>query len=1317
MDTPQDISVGAQVQSVVHVVAEPEQASVSATPSATASAPPVTPTPAAPAGSVSHASTRKFGPTWELKYAISVTERDPIAGSPVRAKCLMCETFDKEAQAGAKRKRTSRIRHFTAPWRPDNMKRHMEQQHPSRWSEYQKLGDNEKRVFFTSSHPLREHSALASTGGDVAPVTSDLTPTPTVSAVARQSRAFLIDKNIVEDLIGDILFGATGGDRRNAWNVPVTFILQEDGNLDSDGARVDFNEARYIARVGSLLEFNTCLKYVSMGVSFPQVVSLFQQTAEETGMDASMNSVRFTQQQLAILCRVACAVNFQTLKDALRGVWAFAIALERGNGAGSPFLDVRVRFEQDGRLHDYHLVAVPIREEMPQASEHQTEVVVKCLDVVAPAWKTQLIGISTNGSTTKMTSCTRALVNRFTVECVATIFCDWGAVEQFEHVVQEAFNTLCNKRFVSVLTALTGYLRRQRALINDMNGDMCPKFEEGQWRSIAKALKWFSEKRARLIKFIKETQVACAPGMEWWITVLAVNNIMDRVNLTLSQLRGPITQTSLRREDYLAKLVTDLAEMTGATGPLTAPSLSCAVLAFPEDAAAQQLVPDLVMMQKIEEEEREEREARQAKEKQSEQPAEVTGKKIAKLDSLLEKASLYSSFLSSNMATAATAADGNEIVEEEETPVKGKRKRAKRSASKQKKTKTGVDKLREVQEDTALGHSQNNQFKQPRLLTGGTLRDYQLEGIRWLCNLFENGLNGILADEMGLGKTIQVIGLLAHLKALGVRGPHLIVAPLSTLMNWATEFRKWAPSMPVVVYHGQKHVRRAMRREKLNRKHMHDVDFPVIISSYEVMLSDAKSFSSSGFVWKYMIIDEGHRLKNMNCRLVRELKRARSENRLLLTGTPLQNNLTELWSLLNFILPDVFDDLELFESWFSFTHDAAATAAAHNEQIATQDVLHGDKKLEVITKLHEILRPFLLRRLKVDVVKEMPSKTEIFVYCPMTELQRTYQKMIKDGTLAKAMEQKYGESQARNIFQTKTLRNQVSHQRKCCLHPYLFDEPLSATGEVTTDENIVRVSGKMLVLDRMLQELKRKGHKVLIFSQMTRMLDIMEDYIRMREYSYCRLDGSTHLNERVEQMERFNKIAAGTSTTYDEDNIFIFMLSTRAGGLGINLIAADTVIFFDSDWNPQQDNQAMDRCHRIGQKREIIVYRLVSENSFEDRMNQRSFEKRKLERVVIQRGEFKQNNFGPRSAAITNAELEGLLKDDVQIRKGVESGGIPAEELDHILDRELVVKSFVNRTRDVSNDKTTSSDGLLGFKGKGYEVAENAPTSTMDSFA
>ncbi|KAF4046688.1 Helicase conserved C-terminal domain [Phytophthora infestans] len=739
---------------------------------------------------------------------------------------------------------------------------------------------------------------------------------------------------------------------------------------------------------------------------------------------------------------------------------------------------------------------------------------------------------------------------------------------------------------------------------------------------------------------------------------------------------------------------------------------------FPDDAVAQQSMPDLVALEKIEEEERKEREVRAAKEAVKAEPVEVTGEKIAKLDSLLEKASLYSSFLFSNMDSAATVSDvvKAEEEEEEEQPTKGKRKRGKKTSQEvNKKTKKGVDKLRKVQGDASLDTRQQPQkveFEQPKLLTGGTLRDYQLEGIRWLCNLFENGLNGILADEMGLGKTIQVIGLLAHLKALGVRGPHLIVAPLSTLMNWANEFRKWAPSMPVVIYHGTKQERKEMRKNALNRKKKSDVNFPVVISSYEVMISDARAFSSSGFVWKYMVIDEGHRLKNMDCKLVRELKRGRSENRLLLTGTPLQNNLTELWSLLNFILPDVFDDLELFESWFSFTPDAVATAAATGESVAAQDVLQGEKKVEVIGKLHEILRPFLLRRLKVDVVEEMVSKTEIFVYCSMTPMQREYYQMIRDGTLAKAMEEKYGKFQAQKAFNTTTLRNKMMQLRKCCLHPYLFDEPLTAGGDVVTDERMIETSGKLSILDRMLRQLKRKGHKVLIFSQMTRMMDILEDYFRMREYSYCRLDGSTKLMDRVDQMEKFNKVSAGSGSANDDDNVFVFMLSTRAGGLGINLIAADTVIFYDSDWNPQQDNQAMDRCHRIGQKNEIIVYRLVTENSFEDRMTQRAFEKRKLERVVIQRGGFKERTTPAESAKLTNTELEDLLRDDVEIRQGVESGGITDDELNQILDRELVVKSFVK----TSKEENAKASGVIPLKGDGYEVVDNAPAS-MESFA
>ncbi|KAK1931995.1 ATP-dependent DNA helicase DDM1 [Phytophthora citrophthora] len=742
--------------------------------------------------------------------------------------------------------------------------------------------------------------------------------------------------------------------------------------------------------------------------------------------------------------------------------------------------------------------------------------------------------------------------------------------------------------------------------------------------------------------------------------------------------------------------------------------------AFPDDTGAQQAMPDLVALEKIEEEERKERREREAKEAPAEEESEqVTGEKIAKLDSLLEKASLYSSFLFSNMESAATVSEVAEVEEEDEITT-GKRKRSKKSSKdSKKKARKGVDKLREVQGDTAMDTRKQPKkvaFKHPKLMTGGTLRDYQLEGIRWMCNLFENGLNGILADEMGLGKTIQVIGLLAHLKALGVRGPHLIVAPLSTLMNWATEFRKWAPSMPVVIYHGTKQERMLMRKNELSSAKRNDVDFPVVISSYEVMLSDSRSFSRSRFVWKYMVIDEGHRLKNMDCKLVRELKRGRSENRLLLTGTPLQNNLTELWSLLNFILPDVFDDLELFESWFSFTPDAVANAAAAGESVAAQDVLQGEKKVEVIAKLHEILRPFLLRRLKVDVVKEMVSKTEIFVYCSMTPMQREYYNMICDGTLADAMEQKYGKFQAHKKFNTRTLRNKMMHLRKCCLHPYLFDEPLSAKGDVVTDERIVQNSGKLKVLDRMLKELKRKGHKVLIFSQMTNVLDILEDFLLMREYSYCRLDGNTKLEDRVDQMEKFNKVSAGSTSSNDEDNVFVFMLSTRAGGLGINLIAADTVIFYDSDWNPQQDNQAMDRCHRIGQKNEIIVYRLVTENSFEDRMTQRAFEKRKLERVVIQRGGFKQREMPEENAKLTNSELELLLKDDVEIRAGVESGGISGDELNQLLDRELVVRSFVKHTRD-ENEASVSSE-VIPFKGKGYEVVENASASMeMESFA
>ncbi|CAK4197637.1 unnamed protein product [Aphanomyces euteiches] len=531
-------------------------------------------------------------------------------------------------------------------------------------------------------------------------------------------------------------------------------------------------------------------------------------------------------------------------------------------------------------------------------------------------------------------------------------------------------------------------------------------------------------------------------------------------------------------------------------------------------------------------------------------------KRVEKLDSLLEKAGAYSKFLMSNMEPVAIEP---EVVES--TPSKKRKGRPG-------KVKDGASKLQKINENQAAAHSVSEmKFKQPSLFTGGTLRSYQLEGIQWMCNLFENGLNGILADEMGLGKTVQVIGMLAQLKAKGVRGPYLVVAPLSTLSNWYNEFKKFTPTIPAIIYHGNNHERKQIRMHQLKRGTQSNPDFPVIITSYEVIIRDASSFNAMGYTWKFMIIDEGHRLKNMNCLLMKELKKCRSENRLLLSGTPLQNNLSELWSLLNFLLPDVFDDLALFQT-------------------------------------------------------SMPS----------------------------------------------TLRNMAMQLRKCCNHPYMFDEDTDASGNVVTGEHLVQAAGKLQVMDSMLKQLLKKGHKVLIFSQMTRVLDILEDFMLLRRYQYCRLDGQTHFTERQRSMDAFNDPNGGLQ---------IFLLSTRAGGLGINLTGADTVILYDSDWNPHQDNQAQDRCHRIGQTKDVVVYRLITENSFENRMLQRANAKRTLERVVLSRGEFSSASGGSRQANLTMEELESLLQDDIQIRQEA-TGGISEDELAFICDREQKAKDITS---------------------------------------
>ncbi|XP_036161624.1 probable global transcription activator SNF2L1 isoform X6 [Myotis myotis] len=476
----------------------------------------------------------------------------------------------------------------------------------------------------------------------------------------------------------------------------------------------------------------------------------------------------------------------------------------------------------------------------------------------------------------------------------------------------------------------------------------------------------------------------------------------------------------------------------------------------------------------------------------------------------------------------------------------------------------------------------------PSYVKGGLLRDYQIRGLNWLISLYENGINGILADEMGLGKTLQTIALLGYLKHYrNIPGPHMVLVPKSTLHNWMNEFKRWVPSLRVICFVGDKDARAAFIRDE-----MMPGEWDVCVTSYEMVIKEKSVFKK--FHWRYLVIDEAHRIKNEKSKLSEIVREFKSTNRLLLTGTPLQNNLHELWALLNFLLPDAFNSAEDFDSWFD-----------------TKNCL-GDQKL--VERLHAVLKPFLLRRIKTDVEKSLPPKKEIKIYLGLSKMQREwYTKILmKDIDVLNSA----------GKMDKMRLLNILMQLRKCCNHPYLFDgaEP---GPPYTTDEHIVNNSGKMVVLDKLLAKLKEQGSRVLIFSQMIRLLDILEDYCMWRGYEYCRLDGQTPHEEREDnflEVELLGQREAIEAFNAPNSSKFIFMLSTRAGGLGINLASADVVILYDSDWNPQVDLQAMDRAHRIGQKKPVRVFRLITDNTVEERIVERAEIKLRLDSIVIQQG-------------------------------------------------------------------------------------------------
>ncbi|XP_071315588.1 chromodomain-helicase-DNA-binding protein 3 isoform X1 [Trachinotus anak] len=570
--------------------------------------------------------------------------------------------------------------------------------------------------------------------------------------------------------------------------------------------------------------------------------------------------------------------------------------------------------------------------------------------------------------------------------------------------------------------------------------------------------------------------------------------------------------------------------------------------------------------------------------------------------------------------------------------------------------------------------------------TGGTLHLYQLEGLNWLRFSWAQGTDTILADEMGLGKTIQTIVFLYSLFKEGhTKGPFLVSAPLSTIINWEREFEMWAPDFYVVAYTGDKDSRAIIRENefsfddtavkggkkafKLRREA--PIKFHVLLTSYELVTIDQTALKSID--WACLVVDEAHRLKNNQSKFFRRLNDYKIDHKLLLTGTPLQNNLEELFHLLNFLTPNRFNNLEGFLEEFA-------------------DISKEDQ----IKKLHDLLGPHMLRRLKADVFKNMPAKTELIVRVELSPMQKKYYKLILTKNF-EALNSKGGGNQV-------SLLNIMMDLKKCCNHPYLF--PVASMEAQKTPSGayegsaLTKASGKLTLLQKMLRKLKEQGHRVLVFSQMTKMLDLLEDFLDYEGYKYERIDGGITGALRQEAIDRFN--APGACQ-------FCFLLSTRAGGLGINLATADTVIIFDSDWNPHNDIQAFSRAHRIGQANKVMIYRFVTRASVEERITQVAKRKMMLTHLVVRPG------LGSKAGSMTKQELDDILKFGTEELFKDEGEGMKNNSGDKVEDEGNVIhydSTAIERLLDRSQDATDDSDVqnmneyLSSFKVAQYMVRE-----------
>uniref|UniRef100_A0A453DYB5 Chromatin-remodeling complex ATPase n=1 Tax=Aegilops tauschii subsp. strangulata TaxID=200361 RepID=A0A453DYB5_AEGTS len=590
-----------------------------------------------------------------------------------------------------------------------------------------------------------------------------------------------------------------------------------------------------------------------------------------------------------------------------------------------------------------------------------------------------------------------------------------------------------------------------------------------------------------------------------------------------------------------------------------------------------------------------------------------------------------------------------------------------RPASKRRAVEEDDEEYLQEEEDALASSVGTHLLVQPSCING-QMRDYQLAGLNWLIRLYENGINGILADEMGLGKTLQTISLMGYLHEFrGITGPHMVVAPKSTLGNWMNEIARFCPLLRAVKFLGNPEERNHIR-EKL----LQPGKFDVCVTSFEMAIKEKNALKR--FSWRYIIIDEAHRIKNENSLLSKTMRLFSTNYRLLITGTPLQNNLHELWSLLNFLLPEIFSSADTFDEWFQITGE--------NDQ------------QEVVQQLHKVLRPFLLRRLKSDVEKGLPPKKEIILKVGMSQMQKQYYR----GLLQKDLEVINAGGER------KRLLNIAMQLRKCCNHPYLF-QGAEPGPPYTTGDHLIETAGKMVLLDKLLPKLKDRDSRVLIFSQMTRLLDILEDYLIYRGYQFCRIDGSTGGQDRDASIDAFNKPGSEK---------FVFLLSTRAGGLGINLATADVVILYDSDWNPQADLQAQDRAHRIGQKKEVQVFRFCTEYTIEEKVIERAYKKLALDALVIQQGRLSGQK------TVNKDDLLQMVRYGAEMVFSSKDSTITDEDVDRIIAKGEETKAALDAkmkkfTEDAIKFKMDDTAELYDFDGDKEEneadfkkiVAEN----------